>query len=91
MTGVIPNFSGMDPRNGLIFPLIFSNESIYSSDGGFLKWGVPLNHPILMGLSIINDPFWDTPIYGNPPIFLCFEQIQVPQVPHGPDAMSLEG
>ena len=63
---------GSFPIFRLIFPLIFSNDSIYSSDGGFLKWGAPLNHPILMGFSIINDPFWDTPIYGNPPIFPLF-------------------
>ena len=28
-----------------------------SSNGGFLKWG--------MGFSIINHPFWGTPILGN--------------------------
>ena len=27
--------------------------------------GVPPNHPILIGFSIINQPFWDTPIDGN--------------------------
>ena len=25
----------------------------------------PPNHPILIGFSIINHPFWDTPIFGN--------------------------
>ena len=31
----------------------------------FPKIGVPPNHPILIGLSIINHPFWGTPIFGN--------------------------
>ena len=32
----------------------------------FPKIGVgPPNHPILIGFSIINHPFWDTPIFGN--------------------------
>ena len=26
---------------------------------------VPPNHPILIGFSIINHPFWDTLIFGN--------------------------
>ena len=26
---------------------------------------VPPNHPILIGISIINHPFWDIPIFGN--------------------------
>ena len=26
---------------------------------------VPPNHPILIGFSIINHPFWGTPIFGN--------------------------
>ncbi len=28
-------------------------------------WENPPKHPILMGFSIINHPFWDTPIFGN--------------------------
>ena len=27
--------------------------------------GLPPNHPFLMGFSIINHPFWGTPIFGN--------------------------
>ena len=27
--------------------------------------GGPPNHPILIGFSIINHPFWGTPIFGN--------------------------
>ena len=27
--------------------------------------GTPQNHPIKIGFSIINHPFWDTPIFGN--------------------------
>ena len=32
----------------------------------FPKMGVPLNHSFIVGLSIINHPFWGTPIYGKP-------------------------
>ena len=28
-------------------------------------FGVPLNHPYSIGISLINHPFWGTPIYGN--------------------------
>ncbi len=31
---------------------------------------VPPNHSILMGFSIINHPFWDTPSFGNTHIYL---------------------
>ena len=31
----------------------------------FPKIGVPPNHPILIGFSIINHPFWGIPIFGN--------------------------
>ena len=31
----------------------------------FPKIGVPPNHPILIGFSLINPPFWGTPIFGN--------------------------
>ena len=30
----------------------------------------PREHPVLVGFSIVTQPFWDTPILGNPP-FLC--------------------
>ena len=34
---------------------------------GFPKMvGFPPNHPILIGFSILNHPFWDTTILGNP-------------------------
>ena len=36
--------------------------------GGFHKWWYPKSS-ILMGLSIINHPFWRTPIFGNPYFF----------------------
>ena len=32
---------------------------------GFPKIGVPPNHPFLIGISIINHPFWGIPIFGN--------------------------
>ena len=31
----------------------------------FPKIGIPPNHPILIGFSLIKQPFWDTPIFGN--------------------------
>ena len=31
----------------------------------FPKIGVPPNHSVLIGFSIINHPFWGTPIFGN--------------------------
>ena len=31
----------------------------------FSKIGVSPNHPFLIGFSIINHPFWGTPIFGN--------------------------
>ena len=33
--------------------------------GMFPKIGVPPNHPILIGFSIINHPFWGILIFGN--------------------------
>ena len=40
---------------------------------GFPKMVVPPNHPILIGFSIINHPFWGpTPIFGNPLMELRF-------------------
>ena len=33
---------------------------------------VPPNHPFLIGLSIINHPFWGTPIFGNTHIVQMF-------------------
>jgi hypothetical protein len=37
--------------------------------GGFLKWGgTPSHHPFIDGFSLINNPFWGTPICGNPHI-----------------------
>ena len=34
--------------------------------GGFLKIGVPLNHPFIEGCSIVNQPFWDPPRLWQP-------------------------
>ena len=40
----------------------------------FPKIMVPPNHPILIGFSIINHPFWGTPIFGNIHIFFLREK-----------------
>ena len=36
----------------------------------FPKIVVPPNHPILIGISIINHPFWGTTIFGNIHMFI---------------------
>jgi hypothetical protein len=60
---------------------------IISQYGGFLKWGVPLNHPCLnmfIGSSNINQLFWGTSIYGNninQPNY--FDQPKLLPRPHG--------
>ena len=41
-------------------------------DGGFLKWGYPWSKSI--GFSIINHPFWGSPICGTPHVFLFLYQ-----------------
>ena len=41
--------------------------------GCFRKWWVfPPNHPILIGFSIINHPFWGTIIFGNIYVYVHF-------------------
>ena len=40
----------------------------------FPKIGIPPNHPFLIGFSIINHPFWGTPIFGNTHMVSCFLQ-----------------
>ena len=42
----------------------------------FPKIGVPPNHPILIGFSIISHPFWRIPIFGN-------THIPAPWIRHG--------
>ena len=44
--------------------------------GASITWMVvppryPIDHPYLIGCSIINHPFGDTPIYGNPLLIYC--------------------
>ena len=53
----------------------------------FPKMVAPPNHPfwyILIGFSIINHPFWGTPIVGNPHIFHVFleKNSQFPEISH---------
>ena len=45
----------------------------------FPKIVVPPNHPILIGYSIINYPFWGTPIFGSSHIF--FKDVDIKQPP----------
>ena len=35
-------------------------------NGRFPRMVVPLNHPFIDGISLLNHPFWGTFIYGNP-------------------------
>ena len=38
----------------------------------FPKIGVPPNHPFLIGFSIINHPFWGTPIFENTYVYVLY-------------------
>ena len=49
------------PYDGDGHPTFKWSESIWM----FPKIVVPPNHPILIGFSIINHPFWGSPIFGN--------------------------
>ena len=54
------------PRFVMLFSILQLSCYLH---GCFLKWWVfPPNHPILIGFSIRNHPFWGTPIFGNPHI-----------------------
>ncbi len=44
--------------------VIVYKENMYYMDV-FKNGENPPNHPILIGFSIINHPFWGTPIFGN--------------------------
>ena len=48
----------------LIFCFRFLLNFPRSTHGCFLKWWYPKSS-ILIGISIINHPFWGTPIFGN--------------------------
>ena len=62
----------------LIWPnqIIVFHQPIY---GCFQNKGTP-NHPILIGFSLINHPFWDTSIFGNTHIFPWEKRISLPQL-----------
>ena len=51
-----------------------SMKSLYNwwiGNGCFQKYGLSPNHPILIGFSIMNHPFWGpTPIFGNSHIYI---------------------
>ena len=47
--------------------IFFEGEGIWV----FPKIMVPPSHPLLIEFSIINHPFWGTPIFGNTHIFLA--------------------
>jgi hypothetical protein len=49
-------------------------------NGGFLKWGYP--QIIHFNISIINHPFWDTPISGNPYLYGVYN-LQIGTWPNG--------
>jgi len=44
----------------------------------FPKIVVPPNHPILVGFSIINHPFWGIPIFGNTHMAISLDLLKVP-------------
>ena len=51
---------------------------IYGLIWVFPKIVVSPNHPILIGFSIINHPFWGTPIFRNTHMFPCSKVINTP-------------
>ena len=69
------NLSGIFPGEA-----IDGDESLSQNEGNiqasiwvFSKIGVfPPKSSILIGFSIINHPFWGTPIFGNTHLFYCF-------------------
>ena len=44
----------------------YAKSSLHRTIWVFPKIGVPPNHPILIGFSVINHPFWGTPILETP-------------------------
>ena len=50
---------------------VMTSVKIYRFGGCFLKWWVfPPNHPFEEGISIINHPFWGTPLFLETPWWL---------------------
>jgi len=60
-TEVLKWLAKLQPFHHLNVQLLLENDTIRV----FPKMVVPLNHPILIGFSIINHPFWGIPIFGN--------------------------
>ncbi len=47
-------------------------------DGCFQNRGGPPKSSILIGFSIINHPFWGTPIFGNIHMMICVSTLRIP-------------
>ena len=60
---------GISKLPGLLFRWTMLN---FTGIWMFPKIVVPPNHPFLIGFSIINHPFWGTPIFGNTLIVFSF-------------------
>ena len=71
MSAMSCHFHGGDhnhPRNNEMGCCWGLNDNVMSKKklhGCFQKWGGTPKSSILIGFSIINHPFWDTPIFGN--------------------------
>jgi len=76
MAGILPLswnwalFCVYFPRTGPVFAPMLSlawlnSKGLQDTKWGFPKIRVPANHPFKKAFTLINHPFWGTPIYGN--------------------------
>ena len=52
-------------------------DSKRSYMGGSINGGTSKSSIILVGFSLMNHPFWGTPIYGNPHMKLCLIDYEI--------------
>ena len=81
---ILLNNCSICKQNPMKSPFVQLKYTIKSPFGGFLRWGVPLNHPRIEGMSIINHPaIGGVPLFVEPPPFeqcsksLSFHEILV--------------
>ena len=53
---------------------IWVKLGIFPRQGWKYQIVVPPNHPFLIGFSILNHPFWGTPIFGNTQMIVVFKE-----------------
>ena len=65
---ILLNNCSICKQNPMKSPFVQLKYTIKSPFGGFLRWGVPLNHPLIEGMSIINHPaIGGVPLFVEPP------------------------